>query len=112
VQWQIVQQNVADDVDPPRIEAAEIEILRQDQIEVVLSRLRGRALYPIIVVALGTGMRRGELLALRWMDVDLNKARLRVERPLEQTRAKGLQFKSPMTKHGRRTISLPASVVG
>jgi integrase len=55
-------------------------------------------------------MRRGELLALRWQDVDLNGAKLRVERSLEQTKA-GLRFKSPKTKHGRRTITLPASAV-
>jgi integrase len=56
-------------------------------------------------------MRRGELLALRWQDVDLNGARLRVERSLEQTTRGGLVFKSPKTRHGRRTITLPASTV-
>jgi integrase len=55
-------------------------------------------------------MRRGELLALRWKDIDTDGARLRVERSVEQTKS-GLAFKSPKTKHGRRTISLPSSVV-
>ena len=55
-------------------------------------------------------MRRGELLALRWSDVDLDGAKLRVEQSLEQTKA-GLRFKAPKTKHGRCTISLPGSVV-
>jgi integrase len=55
-------------------------------------------------------MRRGELLALRWQDVDLDGTRLRVEQSLEQTRA-GLRFKSPKTKHGRRSSTLPASLV-
>jgi integrase len=55
-------------------------------------------------------MRRGELLALRWRDIDLDGLVLRVERSLEQTKA-GLSFKSSKTRHGRRSISLPASAV-
>jgi integrase len=111
VQWDVVQQNVADNVSPPRAETAEIEILTQDQVDAALKKLSGTALYPIAVVALATGIRRGELLALRWQDVDLDNAILRVERSLEETQAKGLRFKSPKTKHGRRTISLPAAAV-
>jgi integrase len=63
-----------------------------------------------VSLAVATGMRRGELLALRWSDVDLGTASLRVERSLVETKA-GLRFKSPKTKHGRRTITLPASAV-
>lgn len=56
-------------------------------------------------------MRRGELLALRWADTDLDGARLRVERSLEETKARGLRFKAPKTKRGRRAVALPASVL-
>jgi integrase len=55
-------------------------------------------------------MRRGELLALRWKDVDLEGGKLRIEQSLEQTGA-GLRFKAPKTKHGRRPIAIPAAVV-
>jgi integrase len=55
-------------------------------------------------------MRRGELLALQWRDVDLDRGALRVERSLEQTRA-GLRLKGPKSKHGKRTVSLPPSAV-
>jgi integrase len=51
------------------------------------------------------------LLALRWKDVDLEGATLRVEQALEQTKRGGLRFKPPKTKYGRRSIALPASVV-
>jgi integrase len=74
-------------------------------------RGRGYNLYPIAVVALGTGMRRGELCALRWQDVNLDAATLRVERSLEQTRKSGLRVKEPKSKRGRRNISLSATVV-
>jgi integrase len=55
-------------------------------------------------------MRRGELLALRWQDVDLDRSKVRVAHSLEQTKA-GLRFKEPKTRHGRRTIALPSSAV-
>src|ERR1700722_18988737 len=62
------------------------------------------------MLALGSGARRGELLALRWDDVDLATGSMRIERSLEQTTA-GLRFKSPKTRRSRRTITLPASAV-
>jgi integrase len=55
-------------------------------------------------------MRRGELLGLHWGDVDLDKAMLKVERSLEETRA-GLRLKPPKTKRGRRSITLPSETV-
>ena len=109
-QWGVTQQNAAGLVRPPLVASTELEIIREAEIGAVLQKLRGRAMYPIAALALATGMRRGELLALRWQDVDLDCGKLRVERSLEQTKA-GLRFKSPKTKHGRRSISIPPSVV-
>jgi integrase len=63
-----------------------VEILDAGQIATVLDALKGDRLYPIVVLAIATGMRRGELLALQWRDVDLDRGALRVERSLEQTR--------------------------
>ncbi len=108
--WGVVQQNVASLVRPPRVPSTEIEIIREDQIKTVLQKLRGRSMYMIATLGLATGMRRGELLALRWQDVDLDGGKLRVEQSVEQTKV-GLRFKSPKTKHGRRTITIPPSTV-
>ena len=92
-------------------EDAEVEILGAEEITAVLEALRGSYLFPIVSLALSTGMRRGELLALRWHDVDLKGATVRVERNLEKTVKLGYRFKAPKTKHGRRTISLPPTAV-
>ncbi len=76
----------------------------------VIDKLVGHPLYEIAVVELATGMRRGELLAVRLSDLDLDAATISVDRSLEETRA-GLRFKPPKTKRGRRTISLPPNAV-
>src|SRR5262249_36985150 len=110
VESETLSRNVASAVRPPKIEGREIDILTAEQINDVIVTLEGHALHPIVVLALATGMRRGELLALRWGDVDLDNATLKVERSLEES-DRGLRFKAPKTKHGRRAIPLPPSAV-
>jgi integrase len=103
--WGLVSQNVASLVGPPPVPDREIAILTEDQIGTILRHLQGRTLRPIVSFLLGTGARRGEALALRWKDVDLQKNMVRIERSLEQTKG-SLRFKQPKTKHGRRNISI------
>jgi integrase len=115
-QWGVVHQNAATLVDAPSVASTEIDILTSAQVQAVLETLRvsnsaPQRLRTIASVALGTGMRRGEILALRWQDLDLDGAVLRVERSLEQTKVAGLVFKAPKTRHGRRSITLPSTTV-
>ena len=105
-----VSRNVAEIRKPPKVEAAETEILAPKAIPAVLAALENHSLFPIVSLALATGMRRGELLALQWGDLDLDRGVLRVERSLEETKA-GLRFKPPKTKRGRRNIALPPDAV-
>jgi integrase len=109
--WGTIKRNIVALVDAPKVQPTEAAALQLAEIPTMLNGLRGKALFPIAVVALGTGMRRGELCALRWQGVDLDAGSLRVERSLEQTRKGGLRFKPPKTARGRRTISLSPSVV-
>jgi integrase len=97
---EIISRNVAHPVRPPMPEAAEIEILSAEQISEVLTRLADHSLHPIVALALGT-------VWPRMGAIDLDAATVRVERSLEETAA-GLRLKPPKTRHGRRTISLPA----
>jgi integrase len=110
-QWGVVPRNVADMIDAPRVRAEEIEILTSEEVRVVLETLRGQPLYPIAALALASGLRRGELLALRWQDIDLDDGALRVEQALEETKRGGLVFKQPKTRHGKRVVTLPPSTV-
>jgi len=111
VKWNLILSNPAASADPPRVQrTSEIEILAPEQIKTVLDALRGRWTYPITILALATGARRGELCALRWKDVDLDAGRVRIEKSLEQTNA-GLRLKEPKTKAGRRSVSIPPAFV-
>jgi integrase len=110
VKWGLITVNPVAMAEPPRVQPKEITILDAAQVKSVLEALRGQALHAVTVVALGTGMRRGELVALRWRDVDLDSGLIRVERSLEQT-SDGLTFKAPKTRAGRRTVAIPPAVV-
>jgi integrase len=98
-------------VSPPPVPDNPVDVLTAPQIGELLQRLRAasnptkRRLYPIVATALATGMRRGEILASRWRDVDLTERLWRVERSLEET-ATGLRFKPPKTRAGRRVIEI------
>jgi len=111
MQWGIVPRNVADMVDAPRVREEEIEILTAGEMQRVLEILREKPLYAITALALASGLRRGELLALRWQDINLDGAHLHVERALEETKRGGLAFKPPKTRHGRRTVTLPLPTI-
>jgi integrase len=109
--WGVIRDNVTEVIKPPPAPDQEKEILQPDQARELLKRLDGHPLYMLAVLALHTGARRNELLALRWQDVDLDAGRLRIETALEQTRVYGIRVKAPKTKKGRRTTSLPAAAV-
>ena len=74
----------------------------------MINAAKEAGLYVPVLVALTTGMRRGELLALRWSDIDLKAASLTINQSLERIKGKFV-FKSPKTKTSRRTISSAGS---
>lgn len=88
----------------------EIAILGENRIKALIAGLRGRAMYAPAITALFTGLRRGELLALRSQDIDLDARVLSVRAALEETK-QGIRFKSAKTKSGRREVTLPDIVV-
>jgi hypothetical protein len=93
---ELVARNVASLVKPPKVTETEIESLKANEIEAVLMALKDHPLEPIAVLALSTGARRGEILALNWGKVDLDAGTIKIERSLEQTKA-GLRFKALKT---------------
>jgi integrase len=106
----IVVKNVCKLQRPPKLLAEEMKILTPQQVSDLPAMLHGHSLEAPALVALFTGMRRGELLALRWGNVDLDDETIQVRESLEETKA-GLRFKTPKSRAGVRDITLPAIVV-
>src|SRR5262249_51602730 len=107
----LVLKNVAAEVQAPKIVTEEMRILTPEQVSALPSQLVGRTIWAPTLVSLFTGVRRGEVLALRWSDVDLNRKLVSISRAIEQTVEFGTRIKTPKTKSGIRTISLPNIVV-
>ena len=106
----VLFKNPARQVKPPRPPSREIKILDKNEITTLLNAAKAVGLYVPVLVAVTTGMRRGELLALRWSDIDPTAALLTVNRSLERIKGK-FGFKSPKTKTSMRTITLPTITV-
>jgi integrase len=106
----LIAVNPAEDVERPQVERREMQTLDDDQGAQLLAAAATTRLYVPIVLAVATGLRRGELLALRWQDIDLKMGVVQVVRSLEQTN-EGLRFKAPKTNRSRRPVVLPASVI-
>jgi integrase len=110
VRWQLVARNVAEAVEPPRPDELETAVVDVEAAGRLLEIASGGRLYLPVLLTLMTGMRLGEVLGLRWEDVDLKNGVLRVRQALEQTRA-GLAFKAPKTHRSKRPVALPSLLV-
>ena len=74
VRWQLLGRNPCDAVKPPRPERTEVNALDEKQTAQLLELAAGTRLYVPVLLAVTTGMRRGEILGLTWADVDLDAA--------------------------------------
>jgi integrase len=94
----------------PRPEVKEIKFLTEAQTRQFLGAAKGNRLYALFALAIGTGMRQGEILGLRWSDIDFVARTISVQRSLAQLKKQFL-VKEPKSRSSRRTISLPDFVV-
>lgn len=116
----LLARNPAEDVEAPRARRARnggggegdpMKALDKDQCATLLDAFRGKPLWPIVVLGLGTGLRRGEMLALRWSSIDLDKKTLTVSRSVERTSA-GIRVKAEAkNESSRRTIGIDDELV-
>jgi len=105
----LVPRNVAGIVRAPRSPSKEIKTLAPQQARALLQSARTDRLEALYVLAVTTGMRQGELLGLKWEDVDMETGTLQVRRTLSTATGRGFSFNAPKTAKGRRSIKLPAS---
>ena len=111
VRWNLLARNVCDVVSPPREEKREMQTLTVEQAHKLLALVREHRLEMLLTMALVTGMRRGELLALRWSRVDLEGQSVHVSRTVGYVTGYGYVEAEPKTTAGKRVVMLPSFVV-
>jgi integrase len=110
VKWGLITKNVCDLVTPPRKERFDIKPLTEEQAQRLLAALRGHKWEALFTLALATGMRRGELIGLKWQDINFKTGTLQVVRVLTRvpTKMPGREHvyieAEPKTQKSRRNV--------
>jgi integrase len=95
VRWRLIARNVSEDVSLPHdTHPHERRILTPEQAQKLLDAAKGHRLEAMLTLALATGMRRGELLALRWQDIDFKNKSVYIQRSLKTPGAKATEVLS------------------
>ena len=101
----LIPRNVTEAVKPPQVRREEMRPLTAEQVRILFDVGAGDRLEALYVLAVTTGLRQGELLGLKWDDVDLEEGTLRVRRTLTTAKS-GPVLAAPKTKGSRRTVRL------
>jgi len=109
LKWGMVVRNVADGVDVPRAHPGEMQTWDEHELNQFLEAAKPTPYYALFYTALFTGMRRSELLALRWQDIDFIYSQIYVNRGMHQLQDGSFVFTAPKSDKSRRTIALPPS---
>jgi len=107
VEWNLVPRNVALAAHPPTPRREEMKTLTVAQMRILLHDVKGTRWEPLLSLALTTGMRQGEILGLRWSELDFDAGTVRVTRQLDRSK----QLAEPKSKAARRQMHLPAPVL-
>lgn len=111
VKWGLVARNVCDLVTPPRKARFEIQPFTAEQVQRFLAASRGHKWEALFTLALATGMRQGELLGLKWQDINFATGTLQVRRVLTRIPREGpgvrvFREEEPKTEKSRRSITI------
>ncbi len=110
VRWQMVSRNVCDAVDPPRVTHKQAATWTAEEVKKFLVFAEKDGYHPYWLLAVATGMRRGELLGLRWQDIDIARSRVHVRQSVTVGNKGAPIFQEPKTPKARRVIPIPVEV--
>jgi integrase len=110
VKWQLINRNVCDAVDAPRPQRKEMMALAEDDVTRLFRASEGTEFHPVFHVALHTGMRRSEVLALKWENIDLEHWVIQVASGLHRINGKGIMLTPTKNRSSRRTVAISEGV--
>ncbi|MCD5402021.1 site-specific integrase [candidate division NPL-UPA2 bacterium] len=110
VKWELVPRNIADMVLSPKIQNAQIQYWTKEETRKFLKTIKEHRLYPLYLLAITTGMRRGEILGLRWQDINLKKDIVRINQTLLNTTIGDIIQDSAKTDGSKRTLDISPTV--
>ena len=111
VEWGLIIRNPADAAHPPQAQSSNIDIMSESEIRIFLEAAKQTPYYHLFHTILFTGMRRSEVLALRWADIDLLSGQLSISRSIHQLHNGSYIFRQPKSAKGRRTVALSPSTI-
>jgi integrase len=88
-----------------------MQFLNRDQVRLLLDAAADPSMRALYAIAATAGLRRGELLGLRWADIDFERRMLTVHRTAHRVRGQGIVFGEPKTNAGRRSVRLAALAI-
>jgi integrase len=109
MRWGAVNRNVAALVDPPKCDRTEMKTLDVDQATTMIELARGESIFIPMLLGLLCGLRRGEICAVRWRNINLDTGQLSVVNSIEESRG-GMREKSPKNGKGR-SVALPPMLI-
>ncbi|MFD2704174.1 site-specific integrase [Salibacterium lacus] len=105
VTWEVASKNVMDKVTPPKGKRKEMQTWTLEQSKQFLDHAKENTIiYPVFVLAIWTGMRKGEIYGLKWKDIDFENNRIQVNRTMAWARGQGHILQDAKTDGSRRTI--------
>lgn len=110
VKERLISINPAEAVDLPKETKRELQTLTIEQVKTFIEEAKQTKHYTLYLLELFTGLRRGEILGLRWQDIDFDNSTVTVVQQVVAS-SKGITFSEPKTSLGSRTVWIPADVV-
>jgi len=106
LRMRLIAVNPSDAVKRPKANRPEMRVLNREDVGALLAAARETAWYPLLYLALHSGARIGELLALRWQEVDLDRGAMQIVRTQRFFKGQGIVSGQPKTARSRRPIAL------